>query len=199
MRTLVYLCFVIFITSCETGKKSAPLEYIYAEKKQVINCENQNNALLNEALYSFENDIIKKYDRDAQRVAYAYANFIMPGITGTVDFKRLASDHSQKILQKLIEEEIIIPNVGTKSNLNYTHPAVSCIIDASEDTAIKQTLESLIKVGGMDPSLFDTRLVNKGPDLYTQRNLALYVALDAYYQNLADVDFSDDDVEIEKK
>ena len=51
----------------------------------------------------------------------------------------------------------------------------------------------------MDPSLFDTRLVNKGPDLYTQRNLALYVALDAYYQNLADVDFSDDDVEIEKK
>ncbi|WP_147448314.1 hypothetical protein [Dokdonia sinensis] len=189
MRILLFLCATFLATSCETGKKTPALEYKYADKEQSINCTGQKNALLNEALYSFEQDITRNYDPETQRTTVAYARFIVPGLSGTAEFNRLPSDHSKAILEKLKEEKIIVMNLEGKSNLNYDHPAVTCLLDNLEDGAIMKTLKALIETGSMDPKLMDTRMRNKGRDLDRQRNLALYVALDAYYQNLANIDW----------
>lgn len=190
MRILLFLCAAVLITSCETGKKTPTLAFKYADKEQSITCETQNNALLNEALYSFEADLISNYDPETLVASRGYARFLYPGMTGNAEYERLPSKHSLQILEKLKAENIILIAQDAKSNLNYEHPAVVCIIDNIEDGAIRQTIKSLLEVGGMNPAMFNGRMRNKGRDLEKQRNLAMYVALDAYYQNLVTIDWT---------
>ena len=59
MRTKFYfiiLFILCFATSCK--KENAFTELKFADKPVVLACENLNSKLYNEALYSFENDIL---------------------------------------------------------------------------------------------------------------------------------------------
>lgn len=189
MRTIVCALALILLVSCQETKKQLTIDYKFSDKEQSIQCEGQNNALLNEALYSFESDIARNYDPESQRIANAYAKFIMPGMGGKAEYKRLPSDHTKKILEMLIAEKIIVRG-GVHSNLNYEHPAVQCIINGIEEFGLKNTINALTSTKSMNPTLFDTRLRNKGRDAEKKRHMAMYIALDAFYQNLADVEFT---------
>lgn len=188
MRTIVCALAFILLASCQETKKQPTFDYKFSDKEQSLQCEGQNNLLLNEALHSFEDDIARNYDPDSRRVYNAYAKFIMPGMGGKAEYGRLPSDHTKKILEALIVEKIIVKG-GKYSNLNYTHPAVQCIINGIEEFGLKNTINALTSTNGMNPTLFDTRLRNKGRDAEKKRYMAMYIALDAYYQRLADVDF----------
>ena len=189
MRIIVCALALILLASCQEAKKQVTIDYKFSDKEQSLQCDGQNNALLNEALHSFEDDIARNYDPESQRVYNAYAKFIMPGMGGKADYSRLPSDHTKKILEALIAEKIIVKG-GVHSNLNYDHPAVQCIINGIEEFGLKNTINALTSTNGMNPTLFDTRLRNKGRDAEKKRYMAMYIALDAYYQNLADVEFT---------
>ncbi|MFT5752311.1 MAG: hypothetical protein ACI828_001049 [Flavobacteriales bacterium] len=189
MKTIVCALAFIFLASCQETTKQRTIDYKFSDKEQSIQCEGQNNALLNEALHSFEDDIARNYDPESRRIYNAYAKFIMPGMGGKADYNKLPSEHTKKILEILIAEKIIVKG-GIHSNLNYEHPAVQCIINGIEEFGLKNTINALTSTKGMNPTLFDTRMRNKGRDAEKKRYMAMYIALDAFYQNLANLEFT---------
>jgi hypothetical protein len=177
---IVAIIIAVGVVSCEN---QASLEYKHADKEQVINCENENNALLNEALYQFEQDIINAYDPESKILNKGYANFLYVGFTGTAEYERLATPHTLAIREELLKAGII-KDGGFKSNLSYNHSAVNCIIDNIEDAQLSTTVKALVATNTMDPKLFSSRMRDFGRKASKSRYTALYVALDSYYQQL---------------
>lgn len=184
MKPFVFILFSLIILSCGQTPK---MQNKHGDKEQSITCENQNNPLLNEALYSFEEDLVQHNQLDeAKTLVAAYGQFMYKGMAGTASYKDIANKHSLAIRDELIAEGILI-TTGIKSNLNYAHPAVQCIINSIENTDLKATLNALIETNSMNPSLFNSRLRNFGGQAQKDRYQAAYIALDAYYQNLVGV------------
>lgn len=176
---LVTLIFILFF-SCE---KKVVLNLKHTNREPVINCSGEKNELLNEVLYQFEEDITKAYEPEALITTTAYGRFLYSGFTGNAEYTRVASNHALEIRKALIVEGIIIDE-GGKSNLNYKHPLMGCILSNMEDKDLAQTIGALIETNSMDPKLFNSRMRNFGRDAKSQRYTALYVALDTYYQQL---------------
>ncbi len=164
--------------SCED---QSSLEYKHADKEQIINCENQNNALLNEALYQFEQDIISAYDPESRLRNKAYANFVYVGFSGDAEYERLATPHTLAIRKELVKAGII-KDGGLKSNLMYSN--IPCVLKNIEDPQLALMIEALVESNTMDPKLFNSRMRNFAYKSQTDRYTALYVALDTYYQQL---------------
>ena len=180
MKTTYYILVAFFITSCSMHPS---LEYQFGDKEQPISCAVQTNALLNEALYSFEKDIYDYCTIETKTEVLSYGQYIYKGVAGTAPYKEIASYHSLNIRDQLLKENILISN-GVNSNLNYDHPAVKCLIDGIEDVALKKTITSLLEINSMDPAMFNSRLRNFGQQAAKNRYQAAYIALDSYYQNL---------------
>lgn len=157
--------------------------YQHAEKEQVLECTGIDSKLLNEALYTFEEDLQYGYGGEEKQLISSYGRFLFTGFSGTAQYEQFASPHAIKIKEALVAEGIIIEG-GAKSNLNYDHPAVQCIIDKIEDKDLAQTLNALIDTKTMDPKLFNSRMRNFGRNAARNRYEAVYVALDTYYQKL---------------
>lgn len=183
MKPFVFILLSTLILSCSQSPK---MQYKYGDKEQTIACSNQNNALLNEALHSFENDLQNYKKSDNTNLISAYGQFMFRGLQGSAAYKEIANDHSIAIRNLLLAEGILIYN-GLKSNLNYKHPAVQCLVNSIEDTDLQKTIKALIDTNSMDPKLFTSRLRNFGRQAEKNRNQALFIALEAYYQNLVGI------------
>ena len=70
---LYVIALLITFTSCKKEVKLS--EYKFAEKGIVLNCDKFDLNLLNEALFSFENDIINFYSKDKKNLSRAYGQF----------------------------------------------------------------------------------------------------------------------------
>ena len=177
MRPLLFLCFLFMIISCNQQPK-----FKFADQPQNIKCSTSNNDLLNEALYSFEEDLFAKYDttRTHNRT---YARYIIRGIKGTEDYQGVLTAHSLQIRDELLREGII-KNNGGKGVLDYNHPDVQCIVNNIEDEDLKRTISALIQTNSMDLRLFDSRLRNIGRTAANSPHQSAYIALDTYYKNL---------------
>ncbi|WP_379952909.1 hypothetical protein [Dokdonia sp. R78006] len=175
---IVAIIIAVGVVSCEN---QASLEYKHADKEQVINCENENNALLNEALYQFEQDITNAYDPESQLINKAYANFLYAGFSGVAEYERLATSHTLAIRKELVKEGFI-KDGGFKSNLVYDN--ILCVLKNIEDPQLALMIEALVDSNTMDPKLFNSRMRNFAYKSQSDRYTALYVALDTYYQQL---------------
>lgn len=180
MKPFVFILISTFILSCTHSPR---LDFKYGDKEQSISCENQNNALLNEALHSFEEDIINHNLSDNKTLVAAYGQYIYKGMLGSAPYQDIANSHSLAIRDALLEEGILSTK-GAKNNLNYKHPAVECIVNNIKDADLKRTLNALIQTNSMDPSLFNSRLRNFGQLAEKNRHQAAFIALVSYYQNL---------------
>ncbi len=180
MKKIVFVILLVIVASCN---QKAEFDYKYANQEQVINCNDATNKLLNEALYSFENDLVNQYDSINKAKTASYGRFMYRGMNGTAAYEDIASDDTQKIIEALIAANILVKN-KKPSHLNYQHPAVNCIIENIKDDGIKTTIQALIEVNSMDPKLFDSRLRNFGRSADRDRYLALYISLDGYYQQV---------------
>lgn len=180
----IFCSLVVFcIYSCTMQPK---LQYQFSDKEQSLSCDGENNGLLNEALHSFEKDILEHNPSEQKTQIAGYGQFMYKGMLGTAKYDKIASDHSLAIRDALISENILLIN-GGKSNLNYEHPAVQCVLSKIENKDLQRTINALLQTNSMDPSMFNSRLRNFGSRSGKNRYQAAYVALDAYYQNLIGV------------
>jgi len=180
---LIIFALVFAVSSCDQKPEIA---FDHADKDQVIQCDPELDALLNEALYVFEENIRQTYDGSTLMIEDAYDRLVYVGFEKTVEFDDIASKKSLEVRDALIYEGIL-KEEGGESNLNYSHPAVKCVISKIEDKALKSTIEALIETNTMNPKLLNTRMSNFGSRAAKNRNEAFYVALDTYYQNLVGV------------
>lgn len=182
----------VFFNSCEE-----PIEYVHQDKPQLIVCEGMDKTLVHEALYSFQEDISAYYssveiDKNSnQYYIHGYSNFVQPGLSGIAPYQAMASPHTVKLMEELRKEKSLwIPN-GEDSHLNYEHPFVRCLLGAIQKEDLRLKFESLSKVNYIKPKVLAVPLRAEVNAIVADPNLAMYVALDGFYQNLYDLELSE--------
>ncbi len=192
LMTLFFLCFA---TSCK--KENAFTEYEYADKPVALECANLNSKLYNEALYSFENDILNFYGKDKKSLLLAYSQFIRLSLYSRVNFKNMVSEHTLKVFEALKNDSELWDINNTVSHLNYNSGYMDCIAQNITNPDLKTTLNALLSTNSMNPKLFGAPLSTNYSSTLSDKYLASYVAFDLFYAKLFDVDFSS--VEKEKQ
>lgn len=189
--TLIIFFLIIITFSCE--QKTAFTDFKFADKGTVVECENDNlKALINEALFSFEDDINKFYinSQPNMSIIYPYSQFIRNVISGTVKYEDVITPHTVKVFEALKKEDSFWDAENTKSHLNYNSPFFNCISDKIQDQNLKTTLRALISTNSMSPKLFGSPLMSRYQRASSDKYLAAYIAFDFYYAKLFDVNLS---------
>lgn len=190
MKKVIYTLTILVITFYSCDKKPTVV-FEHSDKEQVIQCDPELDPLLNEALYIFEESIKESYDAEMMMLNEAYGRYLYSGFSGTAEYDRLATKQSLIVRDALINAGVLKVG-GFKSNLNYNHPVVECIISKIEEEGIRLTLQALVETNTMDPKLFNTRMRNFGNQAEKNRYEALYVALDTYYQYLIGIELTEE-------
>lgn len=186
------IVFLLVLTLVSCNQKNTFNDYKYADKGIVIECEQVNTkALLNEALFSFEDDITKFYNKGNQtNINTAYSQFIRNAIYNRVNYTDIVSPHTVKIFEALKEENSLWDAENPTSYLNYNGPIIKCIANKIQNKSLKTTLNALIETNSMSPKLFGAPLMTNYRSATTDKALAGYIALDLYYAKLFTVDLS---------
>lgn len=192
MKTQFLKLFVIaLVISAVSCKKETTLsEYKFGEKGTVLNCDNINLKLYNEALFSFEKDIETFYGKDKPNLTRAYSQFIRNAAIGRVKYEDIVSPHSLKVFDALKEENNLWNAESSKSYLSYTSPFFNCISNNIQNKDLKTTLNALVSTDSMNPKLFGTALASNYSAAMRDKYLAAYVAFDLYYAKLFNLDVS---------
>lgn len=189
---LTSIAFLLIFTVLNCKKEPNFSDYKYADKPLVFNCEGVNNKLLNEALYSFEDDILNHYKGKNQnyRLDQAYSQILRFSVFGRVQLEKIVSKHTLDVFNALKSENDLWDVNNTKSRLNYSGAVMNCISNGIKDKSLKTTLDALMSTNSMSPKLFGSPLTNKYRNALNDKNLAMYIALDLYYAKMFEVDFS---------
>lgn len=188
--TLITILLMFTFFSCK--QQNTFSDYKFADKPQAISCEGLNSKLYNEALYSFEDDILSYYKEKKQSSALiqAYSQFLRAAIYGRLKFEDLASKHTLDVFEALKNENDLWDATNTKSHINYNGKAINCIANNIKDENLKTTFGALISTNSMSPKLFAAPLSTKHRNVLSDKFLASYVAFDLFYANLFNIDFS---------
>ena len=187
-----YILFPIMIILLTIGCDES-FEYKYQDKPQLVDCPGADTQLMNEALYSFFNDITNYYRgknkpySEGISTLEAYANFIYSGAQGEADYGGMISDHSRKIITQLKKEEQLWNMGGTYSNLDHSSEFVSCLFSKMKNEELKATILSLQKINSVSPKMLAERFRLRTRDAIEDPNFGMYITLDTYYQYLIDI------------
>jgi hypothetical protein len=185
---LIAFLLIINVTSCK--QENAFKDFKFSEKPSKLVCNNLNNMLYNEALYSFEQDITNFYSKDKRSLLSAYSQFIRLTNYNRVKYRDIASEHTLKVFEALKNEPELWDANNSNSHLNYNSPLMNCVSDNISDKDLKTTLKALLSTNSMSPRLFAPPLLSNYGLTMGDKYLASYVAFDLFYAKLFDVDFS---------
>lgn len=190
--TLITLFLTITFFSC---KQNIFNEYKYNDKPNVLVCEELNTKLYQEALYSFEDDIVKYYSKTNPNanLIIAYSQFTRAAIYGRVEYENIVTEHTLKIIEALKKEENLWAPNNFESKLNYKSEIIKCISKNLNDKNIKTTFNALVSTNSMAPKLFGTALKAEHGNALNDKYLAIYIALDFYYAKLYELDLTEID------
>lgn len=185
------IVFLLALTLVNCKEKETFNDFKFTEKGISIVCEDENlKALINEAVFNFEDDITKFYRKDKPNLTLAYSQFIRNAISGRVKYAEVATPHTVKIFEALKKENSFWDAENEKSYLNYKSPFFNCISDKIQDQNLKTTLNALISTNSMSPKLFSSPLMSRYQKALSDKYLAAYIAFDLYYAKLFSVDLS---------
>ena len=192
IKNLIIGCILILVSSACTES----LDYKYDNKPIQVTCQGANEKLVNEALYSFFDDITVYYrtksndPSDSGMSTYeAYANFVYGGALGEADYKNIVSLHTRNVMKALKEETQLWDKKPAMSNLNYDSEFVKCLIGNFKDKDMTTTIEALISANSLTPKLMADRFRMTIKPALDDPNYGMYIALDTYYQYLFDLEF----------
>lgn len=188
---LVVFTLTIGLASCKNENSIS--EYKYSTKPTVLACDSLNSKLYQEAVYSFEDDIVNFYNNKANAnssLKQAYSRFLSGVVYGGLKYEDIISTHTLDIFEALKHENNLWNVNNETSNLNYKSAVINCIAKNLQDNALKQTLNALLTTNSMSPKLFSTPIMSKSKNAITDKHLACYIALDLYYAKLFNIDLS---------
>ena len=187
---LITIALVLCLMGCQDSKKEVDLTFIYTNQGDVLNCEGVDTALIQEAFYSFENDLTSYYTPDKPIYSRAYSIFVSQAINDRVNYSLMVSDHSKKVLEALKQDESLWTTNPDGSKVNFNHPIFECIGQNIQDEPLKETFNALIATNSMSLRMFAQELRQKTFGMKDDKYLATYVAFDLFYGKIYDKDFS---------
>ena len=193
MNSKITLLTILLITALFSCKQESQFtDFKYSEEPLAFKCEGTNSKLLNEALYSFENDITNYYTKGAQQASLskAYSQILRNSIYGSLKLEDIVSKHTVSVFEALKKEDNLWDNGNSKSHLNYNSATLKCISNSIYDKNIKTTLNALLSTNSMAPKLFGPAIASRYKNALKDKNLAMYIALDLFYAKMFDVDFT---------
>jgi len=179
----------VSILSC---KKEATIEYKHADKPTTITCEGVDEKLFSEAYYAFENAILIQAQNTNRRPNYtittdnALKNFIARS-RGSIKITDYVTEESLAVFNLLKDQDI-----WNGPQLNSNAKITECIGNSISNETIKGSFNTLRAVESLTPKLMvsaitDNRAVR---DQYKDKALMTYAALDLYFANFFNTDFS---------
>lgn len=141
--------------------------------------------MLKEAFYSFENDIIKAYDKTGKNKLKAYRTFINFSIGNRVQFDKIVSKHTKEVFDALKT----YPNLWVDNHLNYNSKLVSCLANNIADNNLKTTFNALVSTNSMSIDVF-TPALRSNSRYSNDPYLQTYIALDYFYAKMFELDFT---------
>jgi len=186
----IKLLVVILTFNFLSCKKEQPsfTDYQFAEKTPVITCPDTDNKLLNEALYSFEKDIVAHFDKKQLNENRAYNFFAKQAITRKTDVTKYASKHSVDLATALKDAGFI-----AEKGVNYSNPLIPCIAENMNKDDIKTTFKALVSTNSLKKELFKPALQTKIHRIQADNYLSMYVALEYFYAEILKTDFTNVD------
>lgn len=189
---ITLLSFLLIFTVFSCKKENTFTDFKFSDKPETITCGGLNNALYKEALYSLEEDLLLYHQKTNPKTSLtqAYSQFIRLAIYGRLEYEAIISTHTLNVFEALKNETDLWDANNPKSHLNYNSTVVKCISNNIKDDALKTTFNALLSTNSMSPKLFGSPLMNKYRNALSDKHLATYIALDLFYANLFDIDFS---------
>ncbi|AEH01731.1 hypothetical protein [Lacinutrix sp. 5H-3-7-4] len=180
---LLILAILVNFSSCDNSKNQ--IEYKFASSPKVLACEMSNSELYNEAIHSFENDIVAFYDKNATNNKFkTYSGFINNLNNGRIRFDVIASKHSLDIAKQLQKESNLWSTKNATTTLNYSHPIVDCISNNIKTQYIKETFNALLTTNSMRKNLILPPLQGITRSIQTDGSLIAFLAFEYYYPNI---------------
>lgn len=180
------LMLILTLTACHQGP-----EYRYEDQPRVVDCPGMSEDFMHELLYSFREDIGAFYNQYTDYIqgskSYyyeAYGQYIYFGFSGTARFDDIASEHSRALLQELRKDKDFWIIKDGQERLNYNHPYLKCLIDGVADDDLRVSLQNLRQANSLTPELIAETMRINFQKVLADPNLAMYMALDGYYQPL---------------
>ncbi|WP_104734226.1 hypothetical protein [Hanstruepera ponticola] len=189
MKTLLKLTVLVLCLSfygCKNEPSAATFDdYKYADSENVLNCNDIDTKLYNEALLSFENDILKAFNSRNNDLRVAYTTFFRTLQGNRVQFQDVASPHSMKVFEALKGQ----PDLWNDDNsINYRADIFNCLSSNFKNQSLATTFNALVQTNSMRLDLIAAPLQKVIKNANSDRYLAAYIALDMYYANLFNVD-----------
>ncbi|WP_157515039.1 hypothetical protein [Gaetbulibacter saemankumensis] len=190
--TFKFIAFLLAITFLNCKQKETFQDFKYSDKKALITCPELNSQLFNEALYSFEDDILNYYksNRSNTTLVQAYNLFVRDATGNRAKYDQIISKHSLNVFEALKNENNLWDANNPSSHLNYNGPLLECISINMQNKHLKTTLNALISTNSMSPKLFGAPLSTQYRQALSDKYLATYIAFDLYYAKLFGIDFS---------
>ena len=163
----------------------------YKYKGNVLkNCEGTDSQILNEAIFTFEDDIIKFYTKSRPSLVKAYSSFVRDAISNRINYQEMVSPHTVKVFNVLKSEPDFWDTTNPNSRLNYNSNIFKCIASNIQSKDLSTTLNALISTNSMSPKLFGPPLISNYSHAVRDKYLSAYMAFDLFYAKLFDVDLS---------
>lgn len=191
-KFILVLIGITVLTGCEKD-----LAYQFQDKPQKVDCPGLDKSLMHEALYSFQEDIGAHYNRytdhkKGSSLYYmeGYAQYVYFGFSGTAPYDEIVSDHSLAILERLRKESDLWTLKQGMYQLNYHSDYVKCLFNSIQDDELRTKIISLKEVNYLTPQIIAETMRVQVILVVQDPYLAMYMALDAYYQPLMNRKFS---------
>lgn len=188
MNTRIFKLALVFVITLNfsCNKNEATLsEFKYANQPETVTCKTGYDDILKEALYTFENDIINKYDPKGKNKVRSYRTYISNALLDRQDLPNTISAHTKEVFDVLKSK----PDLFNGNTLNYNSDIAKCIGTNMKDKGLQTTYNALLQTNSMSSKLFGAPL--RTSTAYTRDNyLATFIALDLFYAKLNGVDFT---------
>ncbi|WP_417235981.1 hypothetical protein [Bizionia paragorgiae] len=191
MKTLLLKStLILFTLSLLTCKNEGRITYKYAEQPDLITCDLKNADLYNEAVYSFENDILTQLDESNQGLLQAYKKFILLTLYGHLKVEDIASEHSLKLAKQLKKDKQLWMETAGARSLNHEGLLMDCITNTVKDKDLQTTFNALLSTNSLNPRTILTPLRNNPIHLLTDGSVKSFMAFEYYYPALMDIEAS---------
>lgn len=189
---LAVIACCLFNCKQETAQKQEPIDFDnkYQTTPKMLDCEGIDTSLFQEALLSFENDIVKFHTPNQPVYSRAYSVFVGQAVGNKVNYKKLVSEHSIKVLEALKKDKNLWLESSNGSQLNYQHPIFKCIGAKINEEPLRKTYNALIETNSMSVRMFGGQLRGKTFGMKDDKYLATFVALELFYGKFINIDLN---------
>lgn len=195
--SLILLVSIFTCLGCANKKKE---NYKYTDKDDLFSCSNVDMVLIKEAVYAFEDFIMKNYSYNSPHtLEKGYKNFLHNATMGLIPKAELFDQHLKDIFNSLKENESLWNISPEHTSLKYDTELINCIGNSINKGTNQNVFKALTESNTMRPKVFSASLYSDVDAVVNDKALGTYIALDMFYAKLFGLDLSLSPIELSKQ